>query len=396
MGTSSRSKALAKKLSLIGIHSLLVMSGVSQLNAAQDITIDKTPNFNKVIPISLSGFSGEVLSALKFDLEVLGFEVVDSSNAQYTVTGSGTGNVEGRLTDRITEATLLAKRYRASTRRLESHALADDIVATLRQVQGIARTRIAFKGQTGANTEIYVADYDGANATPITRDNALVAAPCWGAGGSMICYTSYRSGYPDIYAQDLSGKRRVISKYPGLNTSASVSPDGKRVAMILSKDGNPELYVCNVDGLNLKRLTRTKELETTPCWSPDGRTICFVSESRGAAGLYLISPEGGAMRKLRTAGAGKPTEPDWSPDGRQIVFTSQWRQFVICVVPAQGGDITTLVEGEDPCWAPNSRTVIFAKRQQGKRVLSLLDVPTKRVKDIPQTLAGCSQPSWAR
>ena len=39
--------------------------------------------------------------------------------------------------------------------------------------------RIAFKGESSGNTEIYVADYDGANPAPVTRDRALVAAPCW-------------------------------------------------------------------------------------------------------------------------------------------------------------------------------------------------------------------------
>lgn len=383
--------------SLMRVSALVLLCAVLQVAAQQEIKIDKTADAARVIPISLSGFSGEVLDVLRYDLAVVGFEIVDSSEAQYNVTGSNTGNVEGRLIDRITKTTLLAKRYSAGTRRIEAHALADDIVAGLRRIPGIARTRIAFKGQTGAGTEIYVADYDGANAIPITADGALVAAPCWGLGGKTICYTSYRSGYPDIYTQDMSGKRRVIAKYPGLNTSAAISPDGSRVAMILSKDGTTDLYVCNAsDGSNLKRLTKSRDLETTPCWSPDGRTICFVSEARGTASLYLISPDGGPMRRLRTAGAGKPTEPDWSPDGTQIVFTSQWRDFVICVVPAQGGEITTLVNGEDPCWAPNSRTVIFANRKQGKRVLSLLDVPTKRVKDVPENLAGCSQPSWAR
>jgi hypothetical protein len=55
-----------------------------------------------------------------------------------------------------------------------------------------------------------------------------------------------------------------------------------------------------------------------------------------------------------------------------------------------------LVEGEDPSWAPNSRTVVFARRVGGKRILSLLDVPTKRVKDTAQVAGSRSQPSWAK
>jgi Tol biopolymer transport system component len=72
--------------------------------------------------------------------------------------------------------------------------------------------------------------------------------------------------------------------------------------------------------------------------------------------------------------------------------------FEICVVPASGGTATVLVSGEDPSWAANARTVIFARRSSGSRRLSLLDVPTKQVKDVSRiSVSGSnSQPSWAK
>jgi TolB protein len=234
---------------------------------------------------------------------------------------------------------------------------------------------------------------------PVTRDGSLVAAPAWVPGKNQLFYTSYRSGYPDIYFQDLSsGNRRVIAKYPGLNTSAAVSSDGTRLAMILSKGGSPDLYVADIDGSNLRQLTKTKEDESSPCWSPDGKTICVVSAVSGRPALYLVAASGGDMRRLSTAGALTVTEPDWSPDGKWIAFTAlRGRQFWICVVPAGGGDTVFLAEGEDPSWAPNSRTIIFSRTDGNRRrILSLLDVPTKRVKDVLQNSGNWSQPSWAK
>lgn len=383
---------------IAGVLLLLSLAHRSFSQQPQELDIDKITKGVPLIPISLSGFTGEVQSVLTFDLEVAGFKIVPADGAQYSVTGSNAGDVQGQLTDRVTKAVLLSNRYPGGTPRSQAHTLADDIVLKITGKPGISRTRIAFKREGSARSEIYVADYDGANAQALTSDGVIVAAPCWAPGKRMLYYTSYRSGWPDIYSHDLSsGERRIIAKYPGLNTSAAVSPDGRRVAMILSKDGNPELYLCSADGGNLKRLTTTiQEDESSPCWSPDGRTICYVSR-KGLPGLYLISADGGTARRLSTAGASRVTEPDWSPDGKWIAFTVQrGNSFEICVIPAQGGEVATLVPGEDPSWAPNSRTIVFTRSIRSKNVLSLLDVPTKRVKDVAQSLGGCSQPSWAK
>ena len=165
--------------------------------------------------------------------------------------------------------------------------------------------------------------------------------------------------------------------------------------MILSKDGWTDLYVSDIDGKNLKRLTKSPEDESGPCWSPDGRYVCFATKIKERRALCKVSASGGPVQRIATTGVSNPTEPDWSPDGKWIAFTSQGRDFSICVVPAEGGQATALVGGEDPCWSPNSRTLIFTRRSNGH--LSLLDAPTKQVKDVARVSSGENdQPSWAR
>ena len=384
----------ALPFSLVALPSLLICS--AWLLAQDEFDITHTGG-TKRIPISLDGYSGEVLSVLRFDLEIQGFEITSPDKAQYLVSGNNSSSVVGRVTDRINRASLLAKEYTGGTPRSEAHALSDDIVEKITGRKGIARTKIAFKVENGPNSEIDVADYDGHNAIAVTQDHTITRDPTWVPGRRMLYYTSYKAGNPDIYSHDLqSGTRRTFARYPGLNTGAAPSPDGRRVALVLSKGGSPDVYVCDADTGNLKQLTKTKEAESSPCWSPDGQTICFSSRAEGTSALFLVSANGGSMRRLGTAGAGNCTEPDWSPDGKAIVFTRLAGTFEICVVPASGGSVTPLVAGEDPSWAPNSRTVIFTRPVKGKRVLSLLDVPTKQTKDVQQTSGSCSQPSWAK
>lgn len=372
---------------------------IATVRTAEEIDIDRLGGGVKTIPISLSGFTGDVESVLKFDLEICGFTVVAPEKAQYLISGSNGASLVGRVVDRVSKAQVLGQEYRGAAARTLAHTFSDDIVEKLAGVKGIARTKIAFKGDFGKTSEIYVADYDGFGARAVTADQTIVAAPHWGPGRKVLCYTSYLKDNPDVYAYyPATGDRRILARYSGLNTSPSVSPDGTRVALICSKDGSPDVYVCDIDGKNLRRVTKTKESESSPCWSPDGRTLCFSSQVGGRAALYKVSAEGGEMRRISTIGVGgNLTEPDWSPDGKWILFTSQTGGFDLCVVPSQGGEAKVLVSGEDPSWSANSRTAIFTRRVGGgKRVLSLLDVPTKRVKDIGRISGSSSQPSWGR
>jgi TolB protein len=357
------------------------------------------PGRTKPIWVSLSGFTGEAAQVLQFDLYVQGFNFTNADGAQYLLSGSNNGELQGRAVDAISKHTLVSKAYQGGTLRRQAHLFVDEFCEAL-QRKPICQTKIAFKGENGQTSEVYLSDFDGHNGQAVTRDSSIVAAPAMVSGQMALYYTSYKLDHPDIFFQNLStGARKIFARYGGSNISPAPSPDGSAVAMILSKDGWTDLYVANSDGSNVRRLTKSPQDESSPSWSPDGRWICYAAKVSERRALRKISPSGGESQVIATSGLPSPTEPDWSPDGKLIAFTSQSRSgFAICVVSPGGGDATQLVEGEDPSWSPNSRTLVFARRQGGHYVLSLLDVPTKQVKDVARLsgIGSQSQPSWAR
>jgi TolB protein len=384
------------------IFSLLLVSGAAALSAPAPIEVDVTKKrdvngFPVPVPVNISGFTAEAGGILRQDLLFMGMTNTTPEQARYLIDGGNSGRVEARVSDRITKNPILAKAYTGGSTRSQVHALADDIAKTITGIPGIAQTKIAFKAESGpGKSEIYISDYDGYNPLQVTRDNTIVSAPAW-AGKSSLFYASYKLGNPRIFSHNLpTGARQMITPYGGANISPSVSPDGSRLAMILSKNGSPNLYVSDLGGKNLKQLTFSRDGESSPCWSPDNKTICYVSRESGVPALYTISASGGGKRHISTVGASNPTEPDWSPDGKWIVFTSQMRHFEVFIVPAEGGPTIDIAEGEDAVWAPNSRAVVFSKGPDHAKSLYLLDVPTKQVKTIARILGSNSQPSWAK
>src|SRR6187551_703374 len=125
---------------------------------AETIIVTGSSGLNeKPIPVNLSGFSGEALEVIQFDLTIQGFSFVSGDAAQYLLSGSGDANLVGRAQDRINKSYLVNKSYSGASVRKQAHAFVDDFLAALGR-KGLGGTKIAFKKGEGKITQIYIAD----------------------------------------------------------------------------------------------------------------------------------------------------------------------------------------------------------------------------------------------
>ena len=152
---------------------------------------------------------------------------------------------------------------------------------------------------------------------------------------------------PDLYRLNLVNKKLDwISHKRGLNTGAAVSPDGKKIALTLSMDGNTEIYVMDSNGQNLTRLTDSWGQDVSPTWSPDGKRIAFVSSRSGNPHIYIMNADGSNPKRLSFRG-NYNQEPDWSPrsDGK-IVFTARDERlrYDIFLVDPKDGEMNRLAK----------------------------------------------------
>ncbi len=97
-------------------------------------------------------------------------------------------------------------------------------------------------------------------------------------------FTSYRANNPDLYRKEIyTGKEAKISFKQGLNVAGRMAPNEREIALTLSKDGNPEIYLIGVTGRVRKRITDNWGIDSDPSWSPDGA-------------VWLLSPIARATR----------------------------------------------------------------------------------------------------
>ena len=146
------------------------------------------------------------------------------------------------------------------------------------------------------------------------------------------------------------------------------------------------------------RLTSDPAIDTSPSFSPDGSKIVFNSDRGGSAQLYVMNVDGSGVQRI-SRGGGRYTTPVWSPKGDFIAFTKEsGGQFSIAVMRPNGSDeriLTTSYLDEGPTWAPNGRVLMFSRetRGGGSRLWSV-DISGRNVRPAPYTNAA-SDPAWS-
>ena len=90
-----------------------------------------------------------------------------------------------------------------------------------------------------------------------------------------------------------------------LKSEPEVSPDGNRVLFTATHDGDPEIYVVDVDGSNLRKLTDNEFVDAQPTWFPSGQRIFFVSDRGGSIELYTMDADGSDQEMFATAVEGE-------------------------------------------------------------------------------------------
>lgn len=186
--------------------------------------------------------------------------------------------------------------------------------------------------------------------------------------------------------------------YPG-DTDPAVSPDGRRVAFVSERNGDPEIYVADAGTGDVRQLTRNERADGRPAWSPSGRAIAWQGGPRDAADLFVMRASGAGKRRL-VGGPGDDVDPAWSPDGALIAFSStRSGRRQLWAVPARGGEPQLLADSPGraraPSWAPGGRRLAFARETASDSEIWVLELANGSVRRLARGAGWDSRPDWS-
>ncbi|EDN37184.1 TolB protein precursor [Francisella tularensis subsp. novicida GA99-3548] len=255
---------------------------------------------------------------------------------KYTKNAYNNYTVEVQILKRNDTSYLQAITYKninVSLMRTLAHKISNYVYQKLTGNQGFFLTKLAYVkvsnpyARYGRLYELIISDYDGYNKHVVLRqtDNPI-ATPSWSNDGRYIVYSSYSGGSMGVYTLEIAtGKVTRITNYKGINSSPSFSPDGKEIALALSKGYSDQtnIYIMNLATKALKRIT-INGINTAPKFSPNGQSIVFTSDREGRPNIYVASVNSKyPQSSILSTKIHQAYEPNYTPDGKNIVFMNQ-------------------------------------------------------------------------
>jgi tol-pal system beta propeller repeat protein TolB len=220
-------------------------------------------------------------------------------------------------------------------------------------------------------SDIFLLSADATIDENLTLSSMYDFWPSWSPDGSQIAFESNRDDTlkTEVYVITLptGGLLRLTDDTGFVDGQPAWSPLGDRIAFASDRDSaGTDIYLMDVSGGNVKRLTTDSSNDAQPAWSPDGSRIAFVSDRVGGGGtdIFVMDTSGNNVVNL-TNNAAVDLAPAWSPDSQKIAFHSNRDPsgFAVWVMNANGTSPVRISPTDPPCelpdWTPDGLRIAY-------------------------------------
>jgi len=175
----------------------------------------------------------------------------------------------------------------------------------------------------GREADLWTLDLERGTVSRLTSDPASDLVPVWSTVGDRIAFSSFRSGFGDVFLTRASGPidQQALVTGPTIEIAGCWSPDGRVLFYeVDSIDKQGDIWAVPVDELTAAHaIIATTADETDPRLSPDGKWLAYISDESTRDEVYVQEYPSGRRWQISTGGA---SSPYWSHDGSELFYVS--------------------------------------------------------------------------
>ncbi|MBL0358297.1 MAG: PD40 domain-containing protein [Chitinophagaceae bacterium] len=225
------------------------------------------------------------------------------------------------------------------------------------------------------------------NALASSRRDTLMAGIqdlCWSPDGQTIYFSGlwHNPDYSDfkpenwsIYKYDF--KNKITTKFIDSAYYVAVSPSGKNIATGKIHNGNRDIYIYDINGEKINRITSHPKVDYIASFSPNGKKILFNSTRNGKADIYVVNIDSTGLKRLTFSTSDSSyNSPQWSPNGKKIVYylgVSKLKDQLY-VMNADGSNKVNIsndsLQNFYPSWISKNKIIYTQRRNEINHIFS--------------------------
>jgi TolB protein len=243
--------------------------------------------------------------------------------------------------------------------------------------------QVVYMGNLNAQYDLFVTDLRTHHTLQLTYGESQNSRyPAWSPDGRYIAYHGNIDQHHGIFIMDTQTGAVEWLDF-GLDDLGDVydeamvnwSPDGKRITF---HRGNSEagyaIYIADMTGENVIRLTESGRQDLHAYWSPDGEKIAYSHHPQGESGVIYILDVEDAINGVDNIGQALTSGifPAWSPDGSTLAYAdnTETGAYQIYVIDLETGEQRQLTGGQRatqntmPDWSPDGEWIVFSSNRR--------------------------------
>ncbi|MBO4303683.1 MAG: PD40 domain-containing protein [Lentisphaeria bacterium] len=163
--------------------------------------------------------------------------------------------------------------------------------------------------------------------------------------------------------------------------------------------GRKELYICDIDGSNIKKVTSNGSLNIEPSWHPSGKALLFnqyLTSSSPLVEYDFLRNRSRVLSGQRGINSGKV-----SHSGRKLALVvTVGSQVDLFVRDYEGGGVVRLTNDRaneaSPCWSPDDSRICFVSDRTGRPKLYIVSASGGKAERVRGTSGSeCVAPAWS-